>query len=159
MRLEDGPQIGSIIDVKVIRLEPYGAWVEYQSLPGLIRIPEISWGRVRHPSDVLTVGQTISVKVLGLSDNGYERFAASIRASHPEQNLWHCSSEFAVGRRFLGHVTLVLDYGAFVKIKENVEGLIFDRVNPHRFKVGDLVDVVVKAVDVSGETIELDLVT
>jgi small subunit ribosomal protein S1 len=75
--------VGDVVEAVVTRLEHYGAWVEADGRRGLVRIPEISWARISHPKDVLTVGQRVAVKVLQLG--GPDGFNGSIRHADPDQ--------------------------------------------------------------------------
>ena len=87
---------GDVVEVVVTRLEPYGAWVEADGRPGLIRIPEIGWSPISHPRDVLAVGQRVRAVVLQVG--GADGFNGSIRAARPERAARRADpSAFAVG--------------------------------------------------------------
>lgn len=112
---------GDVIDVVVTQLEPYGAWIRHHDRVGLINIPELTWGWISHPSDVVQVGQQLRVRVLRVTDKSY---SASLRALHPEQNPWRNPPMFIVGAEFIGPVVQVMAYGVFVDLVEGERGLI-----------------------------------
>ena len=148
-------EAGADIEATVTRVEPFGAFVEHRGFRGLVRIPEISWHRIRHPSDELIVGQKVLVRVLAVHENPSESFSASIRAVHPEQNPWRDPSEFAVGREFRGRVVRILEYGAFVEIKPEVWGLLPRSIWSRQYVENDELSVLVLSVDAQRQKIEL----
>ena len=145
--------IGAVIDAVVTRLEPYGAWIDCAGQTGLVLIPEVSWSRIRHPSDALSVGQRVRVKVLVIRTDG--QFTASIRAVHPEQDPWHDPTLFAAGTECLGTVVRVLEYGCFVELRPEVWGLLRKERWPAPMAVGDEVRVHIERVDAATRKIEV----
>ena len=131
--------IGEIIDVIVTRLEQYGAWIDYQGHSGLVTIPEVSWSRIGHPGEVLSIGQVVQVKVLVAAPSA--EFSASVRAVRPEQNPWYDPTRFAVGNEFDGSVVRVLGYGCFIELRPDVWGLLKRESWPRELAVGDVVSV------------------
>jgi small subunit ribosomal protein S1 len=107
---------------RVINLTSFGAFVDLGGVEGLIHISEISWDRLRHPSDVLRPGEEVEVHVLGVSpEEG--RIALSLKRLRP--NPWsHVESRYQVGQVVEGIVTNVVSFGAFVRLEEGLEGLI-----------------------------------
>jgi ribosomal protein S1 len=89
---------GAIIDAVVERIEPYGAWIDHEGRRGLVGIPEVSWSRIGHPGEALSVGQRIRVKVLAVAEG---QFSASIRAARPELDPWRDPAEFSKGTAFV----------------------------------------------------------
>ena len=144
---------GQILDAVVVRLEQYGAWIESGDRDGLILIPEISWSRIRHPGEVLKVGQLVTVQILHVGSDG--KFSASLRAMHPELNPWRDPSLFAVGSRFCSRVVRVLDYGCFVELRPEVWGLLQRERWSRAYQVGDLVDVRVEYVEPKPRKVEV----
>jgi small subunit ribosomal protein S1 len=100
----------------------FGAFVDLGGLEGLIHISEISWGRVNHPSDVLKTGDTVEVFVISV-DRAAKRVALSLKRLRPDP--WATVSErYQVGQLVKGTVTNVVNFGAFVRLEEGLEGLI-----------------------------------
>ena len=113
---------GDICDGTVTNLTTFGAFVDLGGVEGLIHVSELSWDRVRHPSDVLSPGQRVQIQVLGVNaDEG--RVALSLKRLRP--NPWaNVGSRFQPGQVVEGTVTNVVSFGAFVRIEEGLEGLI-----------------------------------
>lgn len=113
---------GDIIEGSVTNLCDFGAFVDLGGLEGLIHISELSWGRVAHPTNMLTRGETVRAYVLGV-DQDAGRIALSLKRLRPDP--WQTVAErYQVGENVEGHVTNVVDFGAFVCIEEGLEGLI-----------------------------------
>lgn len=118
----EGLNAGQIMTGTVKRLTDFGAFVDVGGIDGLVHISEVSWQRVGHPQDVLTVGEQVEVKVLEVIPER-ERISLSIRQALPDP--WSkISNEFAVGENIKGHVTRIANFGAFVEIIPGVEGLV-----------------------------------
>jgi small subunit ribosomal protein S1 len=139
------PAAGDIIEAVVTRVEIYGVWIEHGGQRGLITIPELSWSRIAHPREVLTVGQVVRVKVLVASPG--REFAASIRAAQPDSDPWREPSRFAVGAVFEAPVVRILEYGCFVELRPDVWGLLRCELWPHPLAVGDVVRIRVAQCD------------
>lgn len=106
----------------VTNLTSFGAFVDLGGVEGLIHVSEMSWDRVRHPSDVLRPGQKVEVYVLGVNpEEG--RIALSLKRLRP--NPWtEVESRYHVGQLVEGEVTNVVSFGAFVRLDEGLEGLV-----------------------------------
>jgi small subunit ribosomal protein S1 len=113
---------GDICEGTVTNLTTFGAFVDLGGVEGLIHVSELSWDRVRHPSDVLSPGQQVRIHVLGVNaDEG--RVALSLKRLRP--NPWaDVAARFHPGQVVEGLVTNVVSFGAFVRIEEGLEGLI-----------------------------------
>jgi small subunit ribosomal protein S1 len=113
---------GDVCEGSVTNLTTFGAFVDLGGVEGLIHVSELSWDRVRHPSDVLSPGQHVRVHVLGVNaEEG--RVALSLKRLRP--NPWaDVASRFHAGQVVEGLVTNVVSFGAFVRIEEGLEGLI-----------------------------------
>lgn len=106
----------------VSNLRRFGAFVDLGGIDGLIHISELSWGRVTHPSGLLSVGQEVEVYVLGV-DKENCRIALSLKRLHP--NPWLTVEErYHVGQVTRATITNIVDFGAFAQIEDGVEGLI-----------------------------------
>jgi small subunit ribosomal protein S1 len=106
----------------VKNITEYGVFVDLGGVDGLLHITDISWGRVKHPSELFTIGDEITVKVLNL-DLERERVSLGMKQLTPDP--WTVAAEkYPVGSRVSGRVVSLTDYGAFVELEEGIEGLI-----------------------------------
>lgn len=106
----------------VKNITEYGVFVDLGGVDGLLHITDISWGRVKHPSELFTVGDEIKVKVLNL-DLERERVSLGMKQLTPDP--WTVAAEkYPVGSRISGKVVSLTDYGAFIELEEGIEGLI-----------------------------------
>ncbi len=115
-------QPGEIVRGSVTNLCDFGAFVDLGGLEGLIHISELSWGRVGHPADILKRGQLVEVQVLEVNrDAG--RIALSLKRMRPDP--WATVAErYQIGQIVYGIITNVVDFGAFTRIEDGLEGLI-----------------------------------
>ena len=108
--------------VLVKNITDYGAFVDLGDIDGLLHVTDISWKRISHPSEVLKVGQKITVKLIKYN-NETQRLSLGIKQLHDDP--WKGASEkFKVGNTYKGIVTNIADYGAFVEIDKGIEGLV-----------------------------------
>ncbi len=115
-------QEGVVMEGVVKNVTDYGAFIDLGGIDGLLHITDISWGRINHPSEKLSVGQTVPVVVLKY-DQEKERVSLGMKQLTPDP--WITAHErFPIGGRVKGRVKSVTDYGAFVELEEGVEGLI-----------------------------------
>jgi small subunit ribosomal protein S1 len=113
---------GVIIEGTVKNITDYGAFVDLGGIDGLLHITDMSWGRIGHPSELLTVGEKIKVVVLKF-DPEKERVSLGLKQLVPDP--WSTVTErYAVGSRVRGKVVSLADYGAFVELEKGVEGLL-----------------------------------
>ncbi|NLV24583.1 MAG: S1 RNA-binding domain-containing protein, partial [Deltaproteobacteria bacterium] len=113
---------GQVMDGVVKNLTDYGAFIDLGGIDGLLHITDISWGRVNHPSERLSVGDKIKVKVLKY-DREKERVSLGLKQLIPDP--WaEVESKYQVSQRVHGKVVSLTDYGAFIELEEGVEGLI-----------------------------------
>jgi small subunit ribosomal protein S1 len=155
---------GSIVTGVVKNLTEYGAFIDLGGIDGLLHVTDLSYGRVAHPSEVLHVGDEITVKVLKF-DRAKERVSLGLKQLEPDP--WETAAErYAVNSRVIGRVVNVTDYGAFVELEAGVEGLIhisemtWSRRMKHPSKVvkpGDQVETVVLEVHPGERRISLGL--
>jgi len=144
---------GAVVTGVVKSLTDYGAFVDLGGLDGLLHVSDMSYGRVNHPSELLHVGDEITVKVLKV-DRDKERISLGLKQLLPDP--WDTAAErYPVGSRVLGRVVSITDYGAFVELEPGIEGLIhitemtWSRRLKHPskvVKVGDQVQAVVLSV-------------
>ena len=113
---------GKAVEGVVKNITEYGVFVDLGGVDGLLHITDISWGRVKHPSEIFSVGDTINVKVLSL-DLERERVSLGMKQLTPDP--WTIAVDnYPVGSRITGKVVSLTDYGAFVELEEGIEGLI-----------------------------------
>lgn len=113
---------GQLRDGVVTKLMDFGAFVDLGGVEGLIHVSKVSWSRVKHPSEVLTVGESVRVKIEKIDENA-NRISLSHRDTleHPWKGV---DAQFAVNDIVKGTVTKIADFGAFVKIAPGIEGLV-----------------------------------
>lgn len=113
---------GDTVSGTVTNLCDFGAFIDLGGLEGLIHISELSWGRVGHPQDILQRGQSVTVMVLDVNHHA-GRIALSLKRLHPDP--WATVHErYKIGQPVVGIVTNVVDFGAFARLEEGLEGLI-----------------------------------
>jgi small subunit ribosomal protein S1 len=115
-------QPGMVVEGKISNIVDFGAFVDLEGIDGLIHISELSWSHVNHPSEVLSVGETVRVKVL---DIDRERQRISLGLKQTQEDPWRrVLDEYKPGDALEGKVTKVVAFGAFVEIVPGVEGLV-----------------------------------
>ncbi|HYO80108.1 MAG TPA: 30S ribosomal protein S1 [Bryobacteraceae bacterium] len=155
---------GAVVQGTVKNLTDYGAFIDLGGIDGLLHVSDMSWGRLQHPSELLHVGDPVTVKVLKF-DRDKERISLGIKQI--TENPWETAEErYAVQSRVIGRVVSVTDYGAFVELEPGVEGLIhisemtWSRRMKHPAKVvhvGDQVEAVVLEVKPKDKRISLGM--
>ncbi|MGE0081088.1 MAG: 30S ribosomal protein S1 [Thiohalomonadaceae bacterium] len=158
--LQEGQQVKGIVK----NLTDYGAFVDLGGIDGLLHITDMAWKRVKHPSEVVNVGDEIEVKVLKFDR---ERQRVSLGLKQLGEDPWEdITRRYPVGTRLFGKVTNLTDYGCFVEIEEGVEGLVhvsemdWTNKNIHPSKVvqvGDEVEVMVLDIDAERRRISLGI--
>lgn len=114
--------VGDALDGVVKNITDYGAFVDFGSFDGLLHLTDISWCRVRHPSEVLKVGQEVKVQVIKYDESNKR---VSLGMKQLQQNPWESIAErYPIGSTTNGRVTNVTSYGAFVEIESGIEGLV-----------------------------------
>ena len=162
--LLDSLHDGQVLHGVVKNLTDYGAFIDLGGIDGLLHITDISWKRVKHPSELLTVGQDVKVKVLSFDS---ERSRVSLGMKQLGNDPWvDLVDRYPIGKRLQGKVTNLTDYGCFVEIEEGVEGLVhmsemdWTNKNVHPSKVvslGDVVDVMVLEIDEERRRVSLGM--
>ncbi len=139
----------SVVKGEVVRIADFGAFVDINGIDGLLPISEISWQRIKHPSDVISLGQTIEVKILKI-DTVLKRISLSLKRMG--DNPWEeIESKFQEGQVIKGTVNKVTSFGAFINIFPGVEALLPSaemepqNANPFQiYNVGDEIEVLIK---------------
>ncbi|WP_245589972.1 30S ribosomal protein S1 [Caldanaerobius polysaccharolyticus] len=150
-------QVGQTVKGVVRNLTDYGAFIDVGGIDGLLRVSEISWGRIKHPSDVLKVGDKVDVYVLSV-DKEKEKIALSIKRTLPDP--WDKAGEkYHVGDIKSGKVVAVNQFGAFVELEPGIDGLIYRTYLKGRddLKEGDVVKVEIVNIDLNKKRIRLAL--
>ncbi len=150
--------IGNVVDGKVVRLMPYGAFVDIGGVEGLIHVSEMSHQRVGDPSDILNEGQDITVKIMDIQNLGQgrnERVSLSLRAL--ESDPWDgVENKLKMGEWYEGVITGLADFGAFVELIPGVRGLIHVSALAEE-RVYHPSDVVQEGQQVSVRIVEIDI--
>ncbi len=111
-----------VVDGFVKNITEYGVFVDLGGVDGLLHITDISWGRVKHPAEMFTVGDKIKVKILSIDK---EKERVSLGMKQLTEDPWiRASEKYPIGSRVAGKVVSLTDYGAFVELEEGIEGLI-----------------------------------
>jgi len=118
----DRLQPGMVVEGAISNIVDFGAFVDLDGIDGLIHISELSWSHVNHPSEVLSIGQTVPVKVLDI-DRDRQRISLGLKQT--QQDPWQrVVDTYSVGDELAGRVTKVVTFGAFVEVLDGVEGLV-----------------------------------
>src|SRR5512139_3564789 len=157
-------QEGSIVKGIVKNITDYGAFVDLGGIDGLLHITDLAWRRVKHPSEVLAVGDEVTAKVLKFDQ---EENSVSLGLKQLGEDPWvGISRRYPTGTRLFGKVSNLTDYGAFVEIEPGIEGLVHvsemdwtnKNVHPSRVaQVGDEVEVMILEIDEERRRISLGM--
>ncbi len=154
---------GQLVTGTIKNITEYGAFVDLGGIDGLLHITDMSWGRVSHPSEMFTVGDEVTVKVLKYNADT-ERVSLGLKQT--QEDPWNIVAEqYKPGARVKGKVVSLTDYGAFVELEEGVEGLIHvsemtwtKPKHPSKIlEIGQEVETVVLDIDVQNKRISLGL--
>jgi small subunit ribosomal protein S1 len=153
---------GVVMEGVVKNVTDYGAFIDLGGIDGLLHITDMSWGRVNHPREVLSVGQSVPVVILKY-DKENERVSLGMKQLHP--NPWEqVEQRYPINGNVKGKVVSITDYGAFVKLEEGIEGLIhvsemsWSRKVRHPSKIVNIGDEVeAQVLEVSGENQRISL--
>ena len=157
-------EVGQVRQGSVKNITDFGAFIDLGGLDGLLHITDIAWGRVGHPSEVLSIGDDVEVKVLNY-DEERERISLGMKQlqDHPWENV---EEKYPVDNKVIGKVVSITDYGAFVELEQGVEGLVhisemsWTQHIRHPSKlvsIGDEVEVMILRVDKDDQKISLGL--
>ncbi len=163
-KLLENLQEGTVIKGIVKNITDYGAFVDLGGIDGLLHITDLAWRRVRHPSEVLNVGDEVTAKVLKFDQ---EKNRVSLGMKQLGEDPWvGIARRYPQGTRLFGKVTNLTDYGAFVEIEQGIEGLVhvsemdWTNKNIHPTKVvqlGDEVEVMILEIDEDRRRISLGM--
>tara|TARA_R100000005_G_scaffold73810_1_gene41043 strand:+ start:8573 stop:10351 length:1779 start_codon:yes stop_codon:yes gene_type:complete len=158
--LEEGQTLEGVVK----NITDYGAFVDLGGVDGLLHVTDIAWRRVNHPSEALSIGETVKVQVIRLNKDTQR---ISLGMKQLEEDPWEAlEAKYPVGAKFTGRVTNITDYGAFVELEAGVEGLVhvsemsWTKKNVHPGKIvstSQEVEVMVLEVDQARRRISLGL--
>ncbi|MGP2490754.1 30S ribosomal protein S1 [Mesorhizobium sp. PUT5] len=155
---------GQVVEGVVKNITDYGAFVDLGGIDGLLHVTDMAWRRVNHPTEILSIGQTVKVQIIRINQ---ETHRISLGMKQLESDPWSdIGTKFPIGKKIRGTVTNITDYGAFVELEPGIEGLIhvsemsWTKKNVHPGKILSTtqeVDVVVLEVDPAKRRISLGL--
>ena len=163
-KLLESLAVGKVVEGVVKNLTDYGCFVDLGGIDGLLHITDMSWKRVKHPSDLVKIGDEIQVKVLSFDK---EKNRVSLGLKQMQEDPWEdLITTYPVGSKVFGKVTNLTEYGCFVEIGSAIEGLVHmsemdwtnRNVSPNKVvKVGDEVEVMILDIDKNKRRISLGL--
>ena len=155
--------VGDVVEGKVMRFTDYGAFVDIGGVDGLLHISEISWGKLKHPEEVLKIGDIINVKILSLNE---EKGKISLGLKQTQPEPWSLvGDKYNVGDVISGKIVQIKEYGAFVELEAGLDGLVHiseianKRVENvfDELKVGQDVDVKIMEIEPEKKRISLSI--
>jgi len=145
---------GDILDGVVKNLTDYGAFIDLGGIDGLLHITDIAWKKVKHPSEILTLAENVKVKVIAVDK---EKFRVSLGLKQLQEDPWNnIIKKYEIGMKVTCHISNITDYGLFVEIEEEIEGLVhvseidWTNNNPNPYKIanaGDQIEVMILDID------------
>ncbi len=157
-------EVGAELDGEVKNITNYGAFIDLGGIDGLLHITDMSWGKINHPSEMLSIGDKVKVKVITFEPET-ERISLGLKqlVPHPWETI---ELKFPEGTRITGRVMSVRSFGAFVELEPGVEGLVHisemswtRKISDARkfVKVGDVIDAIVLELDTEEQRISLGM--
>ncbi len=149
----DKLSVGDIVEGTVMRFTDYGAFVDIGGIDGLLHISEISWGKLKHPQEVLSIGDKVKVKILQMNaEKG--KISLGLKQTQPEP--WSVINEkYEVGQVVHGKVVQIKEYGAFVEIEPGLDGLVHISEVAHK-RVANIADEISLNQEVKAQILEID---
>ncbi|MFH0898362.1 MAG: 30S ribosomal protein S1, partial [bacterium] len=157
-------QENQVLQGVVKNITSYGVFVDVGGIDGLLHITDMSWGRIAHPSELVKIGDTITVKVISF-DKMHEKISLGMKQLAP--NPWeHVDTKYPIGSKVKGRISSITDYGLFVEVEKGVEGLVHiseiswtERINnlSKYFSVGDNIEAVIVSLDKDNRRMSLSV--
>ena len=145
--------VDDVVEGKVMRFTDYGAFIDLGGIDGLLHISEISWGKLKHPQEVLTIGDTVKVKILSMNEEK-GKISLGLKQTTPEP--WSVINEnYHVGQVVTGKVVQIKEYGAFIELEPGLDGLVHISEVAHK-RVTDIADELTIGQEVSAKILEID---
>ena len=153
-----------VLQGTVKNITSYGVFVDVGGIDGLLHITDMSWGRIAHPSELVKIGDTITVKVISF-DKKHEKISLGMKqlAANPWE---HVETKYALGSRVKGRISSITDYGLFIEVEKGIEGLVHiseiswtERINNlgKHFTVNSEVEAIVVALDKDNRRMSLSV--
>jgi small subunit ribosomal protein S1 len=154
---------GSLVEGIVKNITDYGAFVDLGGIDGLVHLTDLSWGKVSHPSQVLSIGDTLTVKVLKFNRED-SKISLGLKQAKPDPWLT-VADKYPVGMKVTGRVVNITDYGAFIELEEGLEGLVhisemsWTKIKhpSQKLKVDDRTEVMILDIDAPNKRISLGI--
>jgi 4-hydroxy-3-methylbut-2-enyl diphosphate reductase len=145
--------VDDVIPGRVMRFTDYGAFVDIGGIDGLLHISEISWGKLKHPQEVLELNQEIQVKILSMNKEK-EKISLGYKQNQPEP--WTIiNDKYEVGQIISGKAVQLKDYGVFVELEPGLDGLVHIYEIAHK-RVNDINDEITVGQDITAKILEID---
>ena len=145
--------VDDIVEGKVMRFTDYGAFVDLGGIDGLLHISEISWGKLKHPQEVLQIGEIVKVKILSMNEEK-GKISLGLKQTTPEP--WSVIDEkYEVGQVVTGKVVQIQSYGAFVELEPGLDGLVHISEVAHK-RVTDITEELSIGQEVQAKILEID---
>ena len=161
-KLLENIEVGSEVEGTIKNITDFGAFIDLGGVDGLLHITDITWGRINHPNDKLTLGESIKVKII---DFDQEKKRISLGLKQLSKDPWDgADTKYSEGSKISGKIVNMMNYGAFIEIEEGIEGLIHIseiswtkhiRHPSDVYKIGDNLDAIVLSIDVGTKKISL----
>ncbi len=149
----EGLNVDDVVEGTVMRFTDYGAFVDLGGIDGLLHISEISWGKLKHPQEVLQNGDKVNVKVLSMNEEK-GKISLGLKQTVPEP--WSVIDDtYAVGQVVAGKVVQIKEYGAFVELEPGLDGLVHISEVAHK-RVTNIADELSIGQEVSAKILEID---
>jgi small subunit ribosomal protein S1 len=159
-KISEGMELEGVVK----NITDYGAFIDLGNIDGLLHVTDISWSRINHPSEVLSIGQKVKVMVIKFNE---ETKRISLGMKQLDTNPWqNVRNEFPVGKTMTGKVTNIADYGAFIELRDGIEGLVhsseisWTRSSQHPKKlltIGQEVQFIILEIDMDKHRISLSI--
>lgn len=145
--------VDDVVEGKVMRFTDYGAFVDLGGIDGLLHISEISWGKLKHPQEVLKIGDTVKVKILSMNaEKG--KISLGLKQTMPEP--WSVIEEnYQVGQVVTGKVVQIKEYGAFIELEPGLDGLVHISEVAHK-RVNDIAEELTVGQTVEAKILDID---
>ncbi|MEG0430144.1 MAG: bifunctional 4-hydroxy-3-methylbut-2-enyl diphosphate reductase/30S ribosomal protein S1 [Anaerovoracaceae bacterium] len=145
--------VGDVVEGTVMRFTDYGAFVDIGGVDGLLHISEISWGKLKHPQEILEIGEKIHVKILSMN-NEKGKISLGLKQTQPEP--WTIIDEkYQIGQVVSGKVVQIKEYGCFVELEPGLDGLVHISEVNHK-RVANINDELSIGEEVSAKILEID---
>ena len=149
----EGLNVDDVVEGTVMRFTDYGAFVDLGGIDGLLHISEISWGKLKHPQEVLQIGDKVNVKILSMNEEK-GKISLGLKQTMPEP--WSVIDDtYAVGQVVAGKVVQIKEYGAFVELEPGLDGLVHISEVAHK-RVTNIADELTIGQEVSAKILEID---